>query len=68
MSSERDGGPAFPRTDFGKEPQNGMTLWDYYAGQALIMLSGGTSMERAIEAGNQADAMMIERAKRSETA
>lgn len=57
MSKINDGGPAFPRTAHLKEgdpdnywsacAQDGMTLRDWFAGQALsvLMLSGDPSRE-----------------------
>jgi len=65
-----DGGPAFPRpaTDYCL-CQQGMTLRDYFAGQALAGLSGnpredysGTTREdKAVESYRQSDAMLAAR-------
>jgi hypothetical protein len=38
MSTINDGGPAFPSDNFGQPSQIGMTLRDYFAGQALAGL------------------------------
>lgn len=72
----KDGGPAFPRTGFELsrhdnspadcDPQPGMTLRDWLAGQALAGIcanpredySGTTRNEKADEAYRQADAML----------
>lgn len=36
MSKRKDGGPAFPRGDQSQcEPEGGMSLRDYFAGEAL---------------------------------
>lgn len=84
--SEKDGGPAFPgksmgfvgigpfgeaTAQYGETP--GMTLRDWFAGQALVGMSslytqaGGTSEEiasaNAAVAYLMADAMLAERAK-----
>jgi hypothetical protein len=55
-----DGGPAFPKVgqavDFGNgwlEPQSGMTLRDWFAGQALV---GLVSLQRP-DAGITSDAL-----------
>ena len=75
------GGPAFPvpmtMDDKGnfhhsaEHPDNigGMTLWDYYAAAALpafIAHPGCPPEEWAESAAAQADAMLAERAKRTE--
>lgn len=36
MTQKKDGGPAFPSTDFGS--RKGMTLRDWFAGQALAAM------------------------------
>ena len=42
--SEKDGGPAFPsHGSMGEVVQNGMTLRDWYAGQALSKLANSLS-------------------------
>jgi hypothetical protein len=67
-----DGGSAFPinerNSDGGHFYSNlGMTLRDYFAGQALVGLigtgGGNYTAERARFAYEQADAMIAERAK-----
>lgn len=71
MTDKRDdGGPAFPwgehRTHLG-----GMSLRDWFAGQALAgllahggLIAGDDLLERlAKDAGNIADAMLVERRK-----
>ena len=40
-----DGGPAFPSDNFGQPPQRGMTLRDYFAGQALAAVCSGIEVE-----------------------
>jgi hypothetical protein len=48
MSAPNDGGPAFPlagSNDYSYEPNDGMTLRDWFAGQALqSMVSVATEM------------------------
>ena len=76
MSTERDGGPAFPmvREDMGGEP--GMTLRDYFAGRAVTLFHLTEQNVDAILDGKPADhgavarfcygladAMLAERAK-----
>lgn len=73
----KNGGHAFPR-DIGwngaQKPQKGMTLRDYFAGQALVgLLAGeraaGSYHERMVDSDTAerayefADAMIAERAK-----
>lgn len=73
-----DGGPAFPRPYSCQNipAQRGMSLRDYFAGQALAgMLAANGVMEEATKVGDQpqiglavvayniADAMIAERAK-----
>ena len=55
--NEKTGGPAFPRKN-GLEWQDGMTLHQYYAGQALVGLLANsnnavikTTAEEAVELG-----------------
>ncbi len=63
-----NGGPAFPCPTYQLDPRDnvrGMTLRDWFAGQALAgMLSGRASTE-SVSAGAYAiaDAMLAERAK-----
>lgn len=77
MSDKIENPPAFPRSgsvyDYGAQP--GMTLRDYFAGQALAGLLAhpycksvgpgfnGVTVRVAIEAYAVADAMLAERAK-----
>lgn len=69
MSDIREtGGPAFPKSaDIMDDGSEGMTMRDWFAGQALsslITLHGeGYSTFVAIEAYRQADAMIAERGK-----
>ena len=70
MSNQTDGGPAFPRiANLSIEKMDGMTLRDYFAGQALIGLMMRSDIgevsyqERAEWARRQADAMLAEMAK-----
>lgn len=79
MSDERDdGGPAFPTTkplDGWGDPNRGMSLRDWFAGQALIGLLSATSHPKstgpsqepaevyALNAYILADAMLAERTK-----
>ena len=74
---DETGGPAFPTMTISESVgRAGMTLWDYYAGQALIGIAGrewgysgsDAATGYAASAGNAAkyaDAMMTERTKRS---
>ncbi len=83
----KDGGPAFPRPESHRQweggtvttyyDQEGMTLRDWFAGQALIGLLSNTALQDfreptalalgpawfAEQAGIQADAMLAEREK-----
>lgn len=71
--SKKDGGPAFPCSQDVRLQDSGMTLRDWFAGQALVGMSslytqaGGTSEEiasaNAAVAYLMADAMLAERAK-----
>lgn len=70
MSGEvKDGGPAFPRSGV---PAEGMTLRDWFAGQALAGLCANMDQERFVEmsvdhmadlATRYADAMIAARSK-----
>lgn len=67
---DQDGGPAFPRSDSTyAQAQSGMTLRDWFAGQALQAIPSigcGSDLhfnEIAIEAYRLADAMLAERNK-----
>ena len=68
VPTDRDGGPAFPITIIG-DPQDipphifGMTLRDWFAGQALIGVAHLESDEAARVAYEHSDAMLQERAK-----
>ena len=74
MNGINDGGPAFPADmerrdpitgEWGEKPPQGMTLRDYFAGQALAgFLAGnwGGECEAAQWSYSQADAMMKARA------
>jgi len=66
MGSERDGGPAFPGPNDGNvSGAPGMTLLDYFAGQALMATEHHLSFPvRASVAYAVADAMLAEREKR----
>lgn len=76
--SDKHGGPAFPRTGVGNAghsydvpPQDGMSLRDYFAGQALagIIACPGAEPDDASREGcaslayGFADAMLAEREK-----
>ena len=75
MATPKDGGPAFPGRDFETRPfSRGMTLRDYFAGQAVAALvhdevshcpqgrnADGTAIARRAYA--VADAMLAEREK-----
>ena len=81
MSEKDNGGPAFPQTlvDFGRGPEiadnygmGGMSLRDWFAGQALAGILSGIKNKQDIrnnyhhaadEAYGYADAMLTERAK-----
>lgn len=71
-----DGGPAFPRGDVPNQSwaQKGMSLRDWFAGQALAGFIAGRSdksgpgidasyAEAAVSAGLYADAMIAERSR-----
>jgi hypothetical protein len=59
---KKDGGTAFPESD---EQSNGMTLRDYFAGQAMgyILDKSATVTDAAKLAYRYADAMIEERAQ-----
>lgn len=69
VNEKPNGGPAFPSGDFDKmQPMDGMTLRDYFAGQALMGVFVGPEFdyEDAIVAKRCyqiADAMLAEREK-----
>lgn len=64
MSTPKDGGPAFPVcTDFSRVNE-GMSLRDWFAGQALSRLAYEMGADAAaVDAYEYADAMLAERAK-----
>ena len=72
MDRTNDGGPAFPGTDAKGFVSDGMSLRDYFAGQALAGqlsnpdLCGGESEYIAKWAYRYADAMLEERQKERE--
>lgn len=68
----KDGGCAFPFNagEFGIEPSSGMSLRDWFAGQALSAMSEPFAKKekpehRAKAAYALADAMLVERGKES---
>jgi hypothetical protein len=74
MTTPKDGGPAFPINghigsdgNFIELPTQGMTLRDYFAGQALAGMladpSVGTTEQTAECAYDMADAMLAAREK-----
>lgn len=73
MSRKEDGGEAYPRTQWTGDVRNksfrdipGMSLRDYFAGQAMsLLILNGKAMcnEVAIDCYNIADAMIKERMK-----
>ena len=67
MSAPKDGGPAFARPgSMGSDAQDGMSLRDWFAGQALTndyTQSAGNPDAVAEWAYQVADAMLAERAK-----
>jgi len=50
-----DGGPAFPITENGLQGYNGMSLRDWFAGQALAGSDISTVMAEALKAGATSD-------------
>ena len=78
MSTQNDGGPAFPSNEHIFDPRTsgvlthlGMTLRDYFAAKALVVLPHmgcGADLQYdglASEAYGIADAMLAERAKKT---
>lgn len=67
MSNKNDGGPAFPGVQMhdGQSPLKGMTLRDYFAGQALaglhISFPGASEETIAAWTYRQSDAMLAAR-------
>lgn len=78
MSKENDGGPAFPRTGFRTEdgpepfdakPQNGMTLRDWLAGQALApLMTKANAVFAAAVKSDSPEALRLANLAYSETA
>lgn len=71
MSKNNDGGPAFPSTDAKGFVSDGMSLRDYFAGQALTGMLADASRSGSVEhyvddAYSIADAMLAERQKERE--
>lgn len=65
MKTTNDGGPAFPVTTIG---ETGMSIRDWFAGQALSQLAlDYVSHQAAGEAYEYADVMLAERSKTSTT-
>ena len=70
MSEQNDGGPAFPAMTISESVgRAGMTLWDFYAGQALIGMVAHNSNPPsvnlvAMDCADFADAMLAVRAER----
>ena len=67
---EDTGGPAYPTQTLNSncgvdyiEYENGMTLRDYFAGQALTTITAGYGYDRAKSAYKIADEMIKERNK-----
>ena len=70
MSERNDGGPAFPNAGLDADPASGMTLRDYFAGQALAALLthrwvrvNMSDVELAEDCYGRADALLAEREK-----
>ncbi len=66
MTIKDNGGPAFPITDFGVNTKVGMSLRDWFAGQALsaFAIQAPTGAQSAAACAYAfADAMIAERAK-----
>lgn len=65
MTDIKDGGPAFPTSTAAEGPFGGMTLRDWFAGQALIGLLHPGWEKNSLEAPRQAyliaDVMLAER-------
>ena len=65
MSDRQDGGPAFPCAQDVLRSDEGMSLRDWFAGQALAgMLANPDNHVTAATAYDFADAMLAERGKR----
>lgn len=69
MSDDLTGGPAFPPMDNPDTNHSGMTLRDWFAGQAMAGMNAADrrwdngKFDMAIAAYAQADAMLAERSK-----
>ena len=50
--SEREGGPAFPPTHDPRTHDSGMTLRDYFAGQALAAAASASWSDKVAVDGN----------------
>ena len=67
MGNPNDGGPAFPHETYNgiPVPGSGMTLRDWFAGQALAGFlarsNDGSPSETALDAYDMADAMLAAR-------
>lgn len=53
MSTTEDGGPAFPKSDPHTHGTRGMSLRDYFAGQALQGLLADTEFKPSIKDGGE---------------
>ena len=69
MTDRHDGGPAFPHRNDLCPQMNGMTLRDWFAGQALAGMNAadrrweGGNKDMACAAYSQADAMIAARSE-----
>lgn len=66
MTEPKDGGPAFQDVPGGGGFYTGMSLRDWFAGQALVgLINQHMSWDNnSVDAYDMADAMLVERAKR----
>lgn len=62
MSNPKDGGPAFPHT-WRDDHGEGMSLRDWFAGQALAGINANTAADAAALCYAIADAMLAARSK-----
>ena len=52
MATDKENQPAFPRSSVGNSEGNeGMTMREYYAGQAMVGLLMGNGIALAVDAG-----------------
>ncbi len=64
-----EGGPAFPVVTANRVHENGISLWDYFAGQALVGFTANphdsafTKKEVVADIYDWADAMLVERTR-----